>query len=207
MKKSILTLLFLLLLLIMTCVYQKTYTLYAQTTEDHTTIVPMKQNALISPKKEAIVVKHTEDIPTKKLVEEKQPLQEPSFLDTVTKSITTVITPKKQETKDRIVTPATIKSEAITIPIIVEKDTSSTQKEEKEVVDYLLSVLKEQDDALVARDEAEEKLHTLIKHVLQNRQIAIENMEKASLDIDKGQKERLEKRDAISQNNTEEKGK
>jgi hypothetical protein len=59
---------------------------------------------------------------------------------------------------------------------------------------------------LAQRDKAEANIHALIKRVLENRRLAIENMEKASLDIDNRQQERLKERDTMSQNHTKKEG-
>lgn len=75
------------------------------------------------------------------------------------------------------------------------------------MVDYLLTVLKEQDAALSNRDEVETRFQALIKRVLENRRIAIENMDKVSAEIEASHQKRLDESDVKSQNNTEEKGK
>ena len=83
----------------------------------------------------------------------------------------------------------------------------NTQKEEKEVIEYLLTVMNESGDAFTNRDQAEANLHALIKKVLEDRRIAIENMLKVSLEIEQDQLKRLTERDTLSQNNSQEKGK
>ena len=214
MKKSILALLFLLLLLIISCVYQKTYTLYALTTEDNTTIVPIKKAEMTSPKKEQPIA--AEMIPAKEPIpilkdtpssEDKEPIKEITFLEKVKTTIVSTISPNEKTTQQRVPSPEKIKKESVTIAVSPEKYTDATQKEEKEVVDYLHSVLSDQKESLQTRNKAQETLNILIKRVLEERSIAIENMEKVSLDIDKQQQKRLEKRETMSQNITEEKGK
>jgi len=208
MKKYILALFFLLLLLIGTCVYQKTYTLYElATAENNSTIQRTKSTERISTKKEVIVAKPEEK--TTKVtqvkkrvtsVEKQKPSEEPTFLEKVKTTVTSVMTSKKKD----------VKTEPIVIDVAPEQPiqpTLNTKKEEKEVVDYLLSVVNEQDAALAKRDEAENELHALIKRVLEDRRLAIENMEKVSLDIDNRHQERLKERETMSQNNTEKEGK
>jgi hypothetical protein len=208
MKKSIVTLLILLFVLIVTCVYQNTYRLYELTTANNDAPVSHTETVkTISPKKESIVVQQTESVQVKKLtkpVPEKSHSEESSFLDSVTQTIKSAITPDK---KSEIVTQDVIKNEIMPLTVLPTPSIEKTQKEEKEVVDYLLSVLKEQDRALITRDEAENRLHSLIKRALENRQIAIANMEKASLTIDQEQQKRLKNRKDISQKNTKEEGK
>jgi len=208
MKKSILALFFLLLLLIGTCVYQKTYTLYElATAESNSTIQRTKSTETISTKKESIVAKQEEKttkvIQVKKgvtSIEKQKPSEEPTFLEKVKTTVTAVMTSKKKDVK---VAPTVIAVETKQH----KQPTLNTKQEEKEVVDYLLSVLDEQNASLAKRDEAENELHALIKRVLDDRRLAIENMEKVSLDIDKRHQKRLKERETMSQNNTEKEGK
>jgi len=179
MKKHILVLLFLLLALIITCVYQKTYTVYAQLHgEDNTSTEALKHEVVIASKENEIATKQQTLIaqPTKSAVVQN----------------TTHDTPSQKATDiQKVITEATIQTKAA----------------EKEVIDYLLSVMKERDIALIQRDEEETKLHLLIKKTLENRRLAIETMHKASAEIEKEHKERLAERNAKAENNTQEKGK
>ena len=208
MKKSILALLFLLLLLILTCIYQKTYTLYAlATAENNSTVSHIKSIETISTKKEDIVAEQEEKtikvIPVKKRAtstEKQKSSEEPTFLEKVKTTVTSVITSKKEDVTTE---PTIITGE----PKPHIQPTLNTKKEEKEVVDYLLSVVNEQDASLAQRDEAENKLQALIKRVLEDRRLAIENMEQVSLEIDKQQQERLKERETMSQTPTKKEGK
>ncbi len=215
MKKSIFALLFLLLALIITCVYQKTYTLYALNTSEENTTLPLKQKAeIISPeKKETVATKHsstntqTVAMPTM----EQKPSKEPSILEKIKKRVISVVStedkvPQEKSVSQKTTSKEILKQETITATKTKEQPTLHTQEEEKEVVDYLLTVIKEQDTALTNRDEAETRLQALIKRALENRRIAIDNMDKASTEIEASHQERLKERDTKSQNNTEEKG-
>ena len=88
---------------------------------------------------------------------------------------------------------------AQTSPQVVEEKTVSTEEEEREVIAYLLSVLDE-------RAEAEAKLHALIKKVLEDRKIAVEDMHKISKIIEQEQQKRLDYRDSQTYENREKEG-
>jgi len=200
MKQSILALLFLLLLLIGTCVYQKTYTLYALTiTENNSNAQRIESTKIISTKKENTITKAPQAKKCITSVEKKKPSEEQTFLEKIKTTVTSVIT---SEQKDVTTEHAVIAVE----PVQSKQPTLNTKKEEKEVVNYLLSVLDEQNESLAKRDEAENKLHALIKRVLEDRRLAIEEMEKASLNIGIRHQKRLKERETISQNNIEKEG-
>ena len=213
MKKSIFLLLFLFLVLVITCVYQKTYTLYENThAEDENTKQIVSIAAVTSPKKEQAVPEQKKVVqatlkvanePKSEMVTEK-PAKELSFLEKIKTTVASAVTSEKKDVPVNEV----VEEKSKPLVITTKEHTVTTEVEEKEVVDYLLTVLKEQDVALAKRDEAESKLHALITQVLEERHIAIENMEKASLDIDTRHQKRLEERDVKSQNiytiNTEE---
>lgn len=212
MKKSIFALLFLLVLLIVTCVYQKTYALYAHTTTEEETLKIETPAEIISPKeehtlakkrtiteKENVVVTTTEQIVSK----------EPTLLEKIKTTVDSVVSSEKEiPSTDTKVASKIASHQAVTsTEKSLKRPTLDTKEEEKEAVDYLLSVLKERDIALANRDEAESRLHALIKQALENRRVAIDNMDKVSTQIDASQQERLKERDTKSQNNNEEKGK
>ena len=211
MKKSIFALLFLLLLLIGTCVYQKTYALYALTTEEETSLPLEKKAEVISPKKEHLVAEKQNTVKTEKVVvstiEEVSP-KEPTLLEKIKTTVASVVSSEKEETPQaKVVSIKKVEDKTTVIATPIKQPTLNTKEEEKEVVDYLLTVLKERDVALANRDEAETRLQALIKQALENRRIAIENMDKASTEIETSHQKRLEERESKSQNNTEEKGK
>jgi len=218
MKKSIFALLFLLLILVGTCVYQKTYALYAleHNEERHTLQVTevKKPKHLKKEKKQGQTTKHSaltnsivkNEKSNKLLIDKKSP-EAPSFLEKLKTTVTKAIT--GEDKKTIVVTP--IKKKEQPSIVMAKKETLNTKIKEEEVVDYLLSVLKEQENALSKRDASEEVLHSLIKRVLEERHLAIKNMEKASLDINTKHQEKLNQRDIASQNidktHTEKKGK
>ncbi len=195
MKKSIFLLLFLFLVLLVTCVYQKTYTLYENThATDKNTLQNVKiKRVTTSTKKEPVVNK-----------EEKSATKELGLVEKIKTSVISAINSEKEDVPNSV----NIVKESRPLVVIPKKNALNTKIEEKEVVDYLLTVLKEQNIALAHRDEAESKLHALITQVLKERHIAIENMEKASLDIDTRHQKQIKERDVKSQNiykiNTEE---
>jgi len=212
MKKSLFALLFLLFALIITCVYQKTYALYALNTSEENTTLPLEQKAeIISPEKEETVVEKQTSTDTQAQAIPKVE-QKPTLLEKIKKTVVSVVSSDVTEPKEKAVTHEIMAEKTVTKTtshnIKVNKQPAlNTKEEEKEVVDYLLTVLKEQDTALSNRDEAETRLHALIKRALENRRIAIENMDKASAEIEASHQERLKERDTKSQNNTKEKGK
>jgi len=235
MKKSIFALLFLLLALIITCVYQKTYTLYAlNTSEGNTTLLieqkvkktsPKKEKAVvrkqtssdthkvlistiekrvesISPKKEEPVAKTQTKTDAQKVkipTSEEEPSKAPTILEKIKQTVISVVSSNEKKPEVKAV------SQEATSEIITLKQKSIPV--EKEVVDFLLTILKERDAALANRDKAETKLLALIKQALKNRRIAIENMEHASTEIEVSHQKRLKERDSKPQNNIEEKGK
>jgi len=192
MKKSILVLLFLLFLLIVTCVYQKTYTIYSlQNTE----------TLLIS----ETVVSDKKVVKTKK-----EPIQKP----VIHREKTKVPTPSKVKPAPKAVAPTFVHKPSHTekdMPKVIVKKVISEQKkvnshivEEKEVVDYLLSILNERDVALTQRDSVEENLHALIKKALENRRIVIKQMEENARAQEKHTQTLLDARDKASKTVTNE---
>ena len=210
MKKSIFALLFLLILLVVSCVYQKTYTLYALTTTEEETLSTETPAEVIRPKEEPTHAKKQNlvEADTKVVTTaEKTASQEPTLLEKIKTNVAAVISSEKETPSLEVSTKIESHDETKPTTKTVERPTLDTKEEEKEVVDYLLSVLKERDVALANRDVAETKLQALIKQALENRRIAIENMDKASTEIDTSHQERLQQRDTTSQNNNVEKGK
>lgn len=196
MKKHLLALLILLFLLIVTCVYQKTYTLYAAAHNDDNTSIPTQNvRSIASQENEIITNPETISEPLKQdtttKVKEDDKTSNPIKVEKV---VNTSNTMKKNESpaSENIVKE---KPKELTTPIAITKES-----DDKEIIAYLLSVLDE-------RAEAEAKLHALIKQVLKDRGIAIENMHQVSLEIEKAHKERLIERDTKLHNNSEEEGK
>ncbi len=175
MRKTLFALLFLLFLLIIACVYQKTYTLYAiQTTKEQAPVVIIHEEIIKTIKNEEIatVVRKT---PQKKTVVHKNYEEK-------------VQTTQKSTEKQHIVISHT--------PEISKKE---IQNVENDAVDYLLTVLKEHKDVLSERDKAESRLHALIEKVLEDRKKAILSMEEIATSSATTQARRIEKRDQTSQ--------
>ncbi len=200
MKKSILVLLFLLLGLIVTCVYQKTYALYALQNHEQSTPV---QNV-------------TTETTTHKQVREKEvktPVETPN-------STQHVVTQTNKKAVPNIPTGKVVKlvhSENVILknkpatPISKPASVQTTQMEEKEVVDYLLSILNDRDLAIKERDTVEQNLHILIKKALEKRRIVIQDMEKDAVIRTENLQKALDNREnsssSVKENTSERKGK
>jgi len=206
MKKHILALLFLLLILIVTCVYQHTYTLYSEAHADYNTSMQSEQEIItIKSEETKIPVKQQKIVETPtNTVHKESPTEEtsPTLVEKITNAVIAATT---SESKEATQTPKKVVHEEVKTDKTL--TTMNTQKEEKEVIDYLLTVMNERDEALTNRDEAEANMHALIKKVLEERRVAIENMHQVSLQIDQEHQKRLTERDTLSQNNSQEKGK
>jgi len=222
MKKIIGILLLLLLLLIGTCVYQKTYTLYALSHSDENTSTKQEKqlqseqtsNVKKVQEKQDTLIKPVQLLTEASIVQEevaKVEEKETSILEKIKASVISAVT--SDEHKDAEVDPK-IQATVLKTTENAKQAAQSkldTQFKEKEVVKYLLKVLEERDTTLTQRDEAESKLQALIKTVLQEREVAIETMEEQAALSEKEHKERLKHRDetakAIYQKYTENKGK
>ncbi|MBA1420841.1 MAG: hypothetical protein FAF03_08315 [Epsilonproteobacteria bacterium] len=227
MRKTLFALLFLLFLLIIACVYQKTYTLYAiQTTEEQEPVVIIHEESIRTIEKEKVttVVKETpqkEKNTAEKTAVHKKPEEKVQTMHKSTEKQHVVVTPTTT-TKDDKKETSFIEKMKTTITetfaskkevphtekiVLVEKVVSHTpevskkemQKVENDAVDYLLTVLKEHKDALGERDEAESRLHALIEKVLEDRKKAIASMEEVAATSATAQATRIEKRDKTSQ--------
>jgi len=211
MKRTLFALLFLLFLLIIACVYQKTYTLYSiQTTQEQepavviheereNTIEKKDMHTVVSDttKKKEQVIPQTiskTDIATVAPTSTEEKPKESSLLEQIKSTVTQTFTPAQDVAKKETV-------------VVVEKVISHTpeiskkemQQVEDDAVDYLLTVLKEHKDALGERDAAESRLHAMIEKVLEDRKKAIANMEDVAALSKKAQATRIEKRDQTSQ--------
>lgn len=190
MKKSILVLLFLLLGLIVTCVYQKTYALYALQNHEQSTPVQNVTTETTTPKQvREKEVKNTVKTPNS-----------PQHIVTQTNKKDVPNTPTT-----KVVNP--VHSEKV----LVFKHKPATQMEEKEVVDYLLGILNDRDLAIKKRDAVEENLHVLIKKALEERRVVIENMEKDAVTRAENLQKALDNREnsssSVKENTSERKGK
>jgi len=227
MKKILFALLFLLFLLIITCVYQKTYTLYAmQTTEEQTPVVIIHEEKLSTIEKEKVATSIKEILQKERNTVEKtavpkKPAEKLQTTQKSTKKAHVVVTlpstakGKKKETssiekiKPTVTKTFTSKKEMPHTEkvVLVEKVVSHTpeiskqeiKKVENDAIDYLLTVLKEHKNALTQRDEAESRLHALIEKVLKDRKKAISAMKEVATSSATAQATRIEKRDQAQQ--------
>ncbi len=214
MRKIVFALLILLFLLIINCVYQKTYTLYAiQTTQQQTpvSIIDKHTTHMIKKKRVSVTVKEPKKEPLK--AKQKHPKTASKPTPQHTQNIQTPTTTQKVIPKSLVIK----KPKAMTTKHLVEKKihkdktkTVLTQnvishtptipkkeilKEEGKAIDYLLAVLKEHKDALYRRDEAISQLHLLIQRVLEERKQAIATMQTVSKASIEAQHKRIERRD------------
>ncbi|RLA61104.1 MAG: hypothetical protein DRQ78_08915 [Epsilonproteobacteria bacterium] len=170
MKKSIYVLLLILLVLIVACVYQKTYTL------------TNKSNA--KPFAAAFVVEK-EMLAQDKIItikENKNP--------TVTKlpsvpSVPKPITPIVVSTKTSDSKPALVSASKETGKI--HNSTKVPADYEEEIAAYLVRVLEDRDLAMQNRDKIEQDIQTLVKKALDDRIIVIQNRKKEELALQKMQ--------------------
>jgi len=217
MKKSIFVLLFLLLGLIVTCVYQKTYALYAL--QNHEQSTPVQNVTTETTSKKQVIrekeVKKPVKTPKKiqHVVAETKKKVVPNIpTSKVVKTVHTekVVIPKKVLSPAQVTTTKVVKNKPAT-PTSKPASVQTTQMEEKEVVDYLLSILNDRDLAIKNRDAVEQNLHLLIKKALEERRIVIQNMEKDAVtraeNLQKALDSRKHSSSSVKENTSERKGK
>lgn len=186
MKKSILVLSVLLFLLILSCVYQNTYTLYEKYHNTNASILTIASPTPVSAPKQAIsevTIPHSNNV-----------IQKP-----IKPSIVAQVTPaKKAETK------VVEKSIPDSKTNIEDTDTTAHKKEPQiifakkqdlEEIDSLLEALKRRDIALKHRDDLILRIQQLIKQALDNRSTVIQDMNKDEQHLLQVQKELLKTRD------------
>lgn len=169
MKKSITSLLVLLFLLIVTCVYQKTSELNIKYAEHHTSPKDSTDHISVLPAQHTMQTENIEKI--KKIQEE---------------AIKAVIIKTKKETH--------VSKKAKSIPQISMKTLPSIQKDIEEI-DTLMRALKERKVAFENRAKYEAHLQHLITKALENRSLAIAYMNKEGLRLLELQSELLNTRD------------
>lgn len=193
MKPSIVTLLSLLVLLIITCVYQKTSDIYKLTYPQDESIVSPSTVAII---KTTIKVKKQVEVNATK---EKAISKEPALVTKIKTSIQKEVASTKNKKINEIKTQEIIKEVVHALPTDTKIEKISTI-ETKEIVDYLLLVLQERDGVLKKRDTLLVEIEALIQRALAQRAIAIQTMEKVVLDVATHQKTLLEQRKILSEN-------
>ena len=203
MKKSILVLLFLLLGLIVTCVYQKTYALYALQNDEQSTPVQNVTTETTAQKK----VKELVETPNKTQHVVTQ-TNKSDVQNVPTNKVASA--PKKVLSPVHVTTTKVLKNKPAT-PASKPASAQTTQMEEKEVVDYLLSILNDRDLAIKKRDAVEQNLHVLIKKALEERRIVIQDMEKDAVTRAENLQKALDNREnsssSVKENTNERKGK
>ena len=184
MKKYILALLVLLLLLILTCLYEKTSLLHAKYSDNNATFVKPSHNTLAPSKKS--IQKTMPETATEKIRKE---------------AIKTIIMKTKQETK----VPTAQKVEKL----VPTKSLPLLKKDIKEI-DTLMRALKERKTAFKNREAYELYIQQLITRALANRSATIAHMNKEELYLLELQNELLKNRDIayhkIGQTNTPKSG-
>lgn len=187
MKKSIFVLFMLLLVLIITCVYQKTDTLY---TASHPDIVtPAKDKAYTeknakTPSTEGILL--TEEKSLKKrspLVVEKERVIQTKVAPQIETKTALIHTEQKHSTS-----------------IVQTKEVSSPERKElagEEIVDYVMWALENRNIALANRDKVVLRIEELVKKILDERLQTIEKRDNRMLALEKQQQETLDARDIM----------
>lgn len=137
----------------------------------------------------------------KKIVEKK----ETSIIEKIKTTVKKTFAPKKEVIHIQKSIEATpIQKVVANTPKVPKED---IKKIERDAVTYLITALKEHEDALGERDDAQSRLYALIKKVLKDREKAISNMEEVISLSAKMQASRIEKRNKTShtniKNNTE----
>ena len=191
----------LLILLIVTCVYRKTPALYAMNgeKEEYKSPVVQSKNRGTADKKDNVADIGKKSVPKKQ--ESVQLTTSPKKSGETTQhakellrvkkdAVTKPVVPEKQAVPEKRVSPA--KKIISHTPEVSKKE---MQKVENDAVGYLLTVHKEENDALRDRDEAESRLHALIKKVLEERKKAIVSMEEVVSSSADAHEKRMKKRD------------
>jgi len=212
MKKIIYILYFLLFILILTCIYQKSSSLSEKNTSIHTSKVSLSQDQDSEEKttiiqKNIVVPKLPEKINTIKEVKPQeiqkqathstQKLPTKSIVETIDSPITKVSIVKATVIKDR---------KKPIVMIIKEVHVPNIKKIKKDITDDFLSALSNRNIALKNRDLLESQLQTLINKALEQRIIAIEHSNKILFKAQERQKEIVEERDNLSQKIIENRG-
>jgi len=210
MKKFVLPLIALLSVLIVTCVYQKTYTIYS-TSSNELTLVERKATPQSKNTAETVVVEKTEEktstlpvasVPTPtKPVEVKPVLENKPVVKTektVEKEAKVDASPATEKSTPAPKVPAVMTKETNTPkPVVTEKTNPVTQTAgEKEIVDYIMWALNNRDIALKNRDEVEARIQELVTKALNDRKVVLEERSKNEVALEKLQTELIDARDA-----------
>lgn len=176
MKKSIFVLTILLFALIISCVYQKTHTIYAASDTD-------------------IVTSSKEGMPTAKNAN--TPSTEEILLTKKVRTTQTKATP--QTGIKTAVIPTEKKHSTSMVP--TKKMTTPKRKalEGEEIVDYVMWALENRNIALANREKVVLRIEELVKKILDERLKTIEKRDNRMLALEKQQQETLDARDIMYQ--------
>ena len=193
MKKSILALFVLLFILILTCVYQKTYQIYAENNDNTTTTVsttsPSKPTAILpSPKKEDTVLK----VETHKVIAVKPIPEEPKI--TVEKKVPTtapvtkVVKAVSAPTVHSVKKPEEVKKKELALSKPIAQTKPAPEKESKPVSKKEPVKTMVQDSTKTTPSTTVKENHDLeeidsLMQALKDRNIALENRAKFELQI------------------------
>ncbi|WP_309498030.1 hypothetical protein [Sulfurovum sp.] len=224
MKKSILALLILLVVLIVTCVYQKTYTLYSTSPKELTLIE--RASTEKSAVKTVAVEKIPSTIPVVSVPTPIKPVEVKPLVETKPAVVHTPVTETedtvKKEAKEKPSIESTDKTKPVrknaeekalvlpketSAPKVVTAEKSSTESTneiqpathnaaDKEIVDYIMWALNNRDIALKNRDEVEARIHELITKALNDRKVVLDERSKNEVVLEKQQTELIDARDA-----------
>jgi len=217
MKKSVFVLLLLLTVLIVTCVYDKTYTIYSNSSAKELILVEQK-NVSKQENTTQTVGEWRKDLKSTALPVTTVPVKKKDAeakTEVVKKSVVKptqlIENTHKVESKSSIKSNSTSAQKA---PIAVKKEVHESkdmksntvaktqEKSEKELVDYLMWALKNRDIALKNRDEIEARIQDLITQALNDRKIVIEERSKNEIILDQLQIELIDARDTSYENIT-----
>jgi len=213
MKKSILVLLSLLVVLIVTCVYDKTYTIYSTSSAKEIILVERKnvskqENTTQTVGEWRKEIKST-TLPVATAPTSTKPVEVKPEPEVAHKPVVKTEKTIEKEAKNKTVpstknsipaakVPAILTQEAsVPKPVTTDKTKPVTQNaEEKEIVDYLMWALKNRDIALKNRDEVEARIQELITKALNDRKVVLEERSKNKIALEKLQTEQINARDA-----------
>lgn len=187
MKKSIFVLAILLFALIISCVYQKTHTIYAASNTD-----------IVTSAKEEMPTAKNENTPSTEeiLLTEKESLKQSSPLVVEKERVIQTKVSPNIETKTAVIRTETKYSTSS----VQTKEVASTEIKElegAEIVDYVMWALENRNIALANRDKVVLRIEELVKKILAERLKTIEKRDNRMLALEKQQQETLDARDII----------
>lgn len=223
MKKSVLVLIVLLAVLIVTCVYQKTYAIYSTSPKELTLIERKTTTQSESTAKTAAVERKEQKTstipvvsvptPTKPIEVKPVPKTKPVLAHkpvvktekVVAKEVKEKAAPSKTNSTPAAKVPAVLtKKASIPKPEATQKSKTESEDQsqpvtqnaaEKEIVDYIMWALNNRDIALKNRDEVEARIQELITKALNDRKVVLDERSKNEVELEKMQAELIDARD------------